>query len=516
MHKIILLPFLLLLIFSCSEEGKKEEKKNSNLNVPTDLYFQDNAISLISNQPNVISYGSIKMNQVLTKGIVNAEIGKSGVMKTTLEDLEKMGNYINMGVPIYYAIQYEDIEGSPLGMMPNILFFGKVKDSKKVISLLKEKNSSASISKSKNYTLIEDGPMAMGVSNDEFIVRIATGNSDGSSKAEMDEMMSDLNRNLKDVDVKANFDESKDITIAYNYEALINMAQKMDLYKNNSELEMNMLTMDLIKSTCMNLAFDKGEMKFIIKSQYTEEMNEFKFFDNDSKNVIEKLGTGEATGALAANINVEEVERFRNKYYPESISNQLNNSNIPMIEEFLPDELPMIEALMMKDGIKSFMDGQFAGALFVEGDKEPEASFNFYMGIGPNLKSMIKENAQLIAIMFDEFELENDHISGYSSSKHATAQGKALSTSKFEDFGNKPISMFIDLTKIPTEGLLSAMDRSLAEYEVLLELIELVTLEFDMNGGEICIKLKDKDNNALTVIMNKLTNIVPNLMKQMI
>ena len=128
---------------------------------------------------------------------------------------------------------------------------------------------------------------------------------------------------------------------------------------------------------------------------------------------------------------------------------------------------------------------------------------------------MIKENAQLIAIMFDEFELENDHISGYTS-KHATAQGKALSTSKFEDFGNKPISMFIDLTKIPTEGLLSAMDRSLAEYEVLLELIELVTLEFDMNGGEICIKLKDKDNNALTVIMNKLTNIVPNLMKQMI
>ena len=127
MHKIILLPFLLLLISSCSEEGKKEEKKNSNFNVPTDLSFQDNAISLISNQPNVISYGSIKMNQVLTKGIVNAEIGKSGVMKTTLEDLEKMGNYINMGVPIYYAIQYEDIEDSPLGMMPNILLFGKIR-----------------------------------------------------------------------------------------------------------------------------------------------------------------------------------------------------------------------------------------------------------------------------------------------------------------------------------------------------------------------------------------------------
>ena len=76
---------------------------------------------------------------------------------------------------------------------------------------------------------------------------------------------------------------------------------------------------------------EKGEMNLIIKSQYTDAMNEFNFFHSNTMELIEKLGSGEAAGALSANINVEEIERFRKKYYPESISNQLNNSGIPMI-----------------------------------------------------------------------------------------------------------------------------------------------------------------------------------------
>ena len=76
--------------------------------------------------------------------------------------------------------------------------------------------------------------------------------------------------------------------------------------------------------------------------------------------------------------------------------------------------------------------------------------------------------------------------------------------------------MFIDLSKIPTEGLLSGIDRSLRDYEVFLELIEIVSMEFEMNGGEISIKLKDKNKNALTVMMNELTDLLPKVWLQMI
>ena len=245
-------------------------------------------------------------------------------------------------------------------------------------------------------------------------------------------------------------------------------------------------------------------------------MNEFNFFHSNTKELIEKLGSGEAAGALSANINVEEIERFRKKYYPESISNQLNNSGIPMIEEFLPDELPMIEALVMKDGITSFMDGRFGGALFFDENQEPQASFNFFMGIGPNLKNMISEGAEMLGAFLHQFELDDQHIAGYSSPSYMPSKGQSIGTNKFAEFGEKPISMFIDLSKIPTEGLLSGIDRSLRDYEVFLELIEIVSMEFDMNGGEISIKLKDKNKNALTVMMNELTELLPKLMLQMI
>ena len=503
MQKIILLPFLILLIFSCSEEEeKKVEKKKSNFNVPTDLSFQNNAISLISSDSNIVSYGSIKMNQLLTKGIINSEMGKSSVMKITLKDLEKMGDYINMGVPLYYAISYEDVESSPMVMMPNILLFGKVKDSKNLISMLKDKNTDAILRKSKTYTLIEDGPMAMAVSNDEFIARIVTGGSQKSSQSEMDELMSSLHANKINSDVQANLDQSKDITIAYNQVGLMKVVKNMPMYENNSLMKNDLMALNMIQSSSMNLAFEKGEIKLSMNSLYSDKMEEFSFFNQNSKAVIEKLGQGNAAGALAVNINVEEIERFRKKYYPQSITNQLNSLNNPLISEMIPKELALIEAIVMKEGIRSFMDGQMGAALFIEKESNPEG--NFYMGIGPNLKKIIEESdiKEFLGLLYS-FNLNNWEISGYSSEKHAPIRGEGINAEKFKNFGEKPFSMYIDFTKIPTEGLLSAIDRSLKDYEVLLEMIDLVTLEFDMNGADFTIQLKDKSKNSLSQLADQ-------------
>ena len=134
MSKILLFPLLLLLAFSCSEEEKeKETKKKSNFDVPTDNSFQKNAVSLISSQENIVAYGSVKMNQLLTKGIVNSELGETAVIKSALKDMEKSAEYMDMAVPMYYAVQYEEVDESfPLLVMPNVIFFGKVKIQEKI------------------------------------------------------------------------------------------------------------------------------------------------------------------------------------------------------------------------------------------------------------------------------------------------------------------------------------------------------------------------------------------------
>lgn len=522
MSKILLFPLLLIFAFSCSEEEKKVTKKESKFNVPTDNSFQKNAVSLISSQKNIVAYGSVKMNQLLTKGIMSSELGETAVIKSALKDMEKLAEYIDMAVPMYYAVQSEKDENISLVVNMNFFLFGKVKNQDKIIKTIKERNPTAVESKSNTCTVIEDGPLVIAVSKNQFIGKVSgtgmiQGNSTGdyvaNSQEEMNQLMSNLNANNTNPDIQAHFDDSKDITMAFNYKELLTM---YEAYMPDYYPQTDIQTSEWINSSSMNLAFEKGEMNLIIKSQYTDAMNEFNFFHSNTMELIEKLGSGEAAGALSANINVEEIERFRKKYYPESISNQLNNSGIPMIEEFLPDELPMIEALVMKDGITSFMDGRLGGALFFDENQEPQASFNFFMGIGPNLKNMISEGAEMLGAFLHQFELDDEHIAGYSSPSYMPGKGQSIGTSKFAEFGEKPISMFIDLSKIPTEGLLSGIDRSLRDYEVLLELIEIVSMEFDMNGGEISIKLKDKNKNALTVMMNELTELLPKLMLQMI
>ena len=453
MQKIILIPFLFLLIFGCAEdEDKKEDKKKSCFNVATDLSFQKNAVSLISNEKNIVAYGSIKMNQLMMKGLYDSDLGKNPLIKSTIEDFEKMGEYINMAVPLYYAIKYDDSEDGEFTfeMMPDILIFGKVKNNDKFIDLIKDTKPYAKISKSKKYTLIEEDAIAMAIAKDMFIIRIATGNYPPSAKDGMNRLMTSLHSNNADTHILANFEQSKDITIAYPHEALLKLVEQLNPDQNISDIQM-----DMIRSTSMDLAFEKGEIKLNIHSEYSDEMKEYNFFGEDCKEVISKLGKGNPVGAIATNINVEEIERFRKKYYPQSITNQLNALDNPLIEDMIPEELAFIEALIMKDGIKSFIDGQMGAAFFID-NEVPEG--NFYMGIGANLKKKLDESEMIEFLgLLHSFDLNNTSISGYSSEKHALSPGERLDIKKFENFGKKPFSMYLDLTRIPTEGLLVAL-----------------------------------------------------------
>ena len=98
------------------------------------------------------------MNQLLTKGIVNSELGETAVIKSALKDMEKSAEYMDMAVPMYYAVQYEEVDESfPFRVMPNVIFFGKVKNQEKIIKTIKERNPTAVETKLKTCTVIEDG-----------------------------------------------------------------------------------------------------------------------------------------------------------------------------------------------------------------------------------------------------------------------------------------------------------------------------------------------------------------------
>jgi hypothetical protein len=513
MRKLSFLPILILLIASCGDEAPKKTEQKNWFDAETDYSFQSKAVNLISNEENIMAYGSIKMNQILKKGLFDSEMAKSSVVKLGIKELNTINEALDMNTPIYYALQKGD---SP--EESNVLLFGKVKDQNKMIENLEEQIPYANREESDNYSIFYDEEMIMGIGKEQFVIKISPmlQLDIRTPKDDIVKLMSSLNSETSNPSVASIFSESKDMTMAFDYKELMTMVQAASPtnYYNN----MNDMVLDLYDQVAMDLSFEEGAIKMLYHWNYKKGMDEFDFFKPESKDVVAQLGTGSPVMAFAANIDVENIEKFRKKYYPESISNQLESMELEeSIKEMIPDELAVIEALIMKEGIKSFIDGRFGAALFMnDGEELGTPDFNFMAGIGPNMADMIKEGIKefpemsMFVDMMNQFTLNDQILLGYSSEEYAPKGTNILKTEKFKNFGNKPISLFIDFSKIPKEGLLKGIDRSLADYEPLLDMVDAITMEFDMTEGNITIHTKDANKNALTYIMDRLSDMISN------
>jgi hypothetical protein len=508
MHKFSFIPFLILLIASCGDDTPEKTEKKSLIDAKTDYTFQSKAVNLISNEENIIAYGSIKMNQLLKKGLFDSKMAESSLVKEGEKDMTRIAEAINMNAPLYYAIQMGN-----KSQVPGVLLFGKVEDRKKMTDMLEEQTPYANREEADSYSIVYDDAMIAGIGKEQFVIQITP---NGNANKDMDRLMSSLNSKTSNPSVEAIFEQSKDITMAYDYKTLMKMVKEMDLAPSYKAMDNPIF--DLYDQFAMDLAFEEGAIKMTYKIKYSKEIEEFNFFRTDSKDIAAQLGTGEPVMAFATNIDVEKIEDFRKKYHPESISDQLKSIDLEGIEEMIPDELAVIEALIMKEGIKSFIDGRFGASLFMnEGEEIGIPDFNFMAGIGPNMADMIKEGIEelpemsMIVDMMNQFTLNDQMVLGYSSEEHAPRETSTLSTEKFKNFGNKPISGFIDFSKIPKEGLLKGIDRSLADYEPLLDMVDAITMEFDMNEGNITFHTKDANKNALTYIMDRISDMISNM-----
>ena len=510
MRKLSFLPILILVIASCGDEAPKKKETKNWFDAQTDYSFQSKAVNLISNEENIMTYGSFKMNQILKKGLFDSEMAKSSVVKMGKKELNKINESVNMNAPMYYALQMGDTPEEP-----NVLLFGKVKDQNKMIDMIEEQNPYANREEADNYSIFYNEGMIAGIGKEQFIIKI---NSSGqldmvTPREDIDRLMGSLDSETSNPSVESIFSESKDMTMAFDYKALMTMIKAETNYYSN----MNEKFLDLYDQVAIDLSFEEGAIKMLYHWTYKKGMEEFDFFKSDAKDIVAQLGNGNPVMAFAANIDVENIEKFRKKYYPESISSQLQSMEIEGLEQMIPDEFPVIEALIMKDGIKSFIDGRFGGALFMnDGEELGIPDYNFMAGIGPNMADLIKEGIDeipemsMFVNMMNQFTLNNEILLGYSSEKFAPNGSSILKTEKFKNFGNKPISLFVDFSKIPKDGLLKGIDRSLVDYEELLDIVEAITMEFDMTEGNITIHTKDANKNALTYIMDRLSDMISN------
>ena len=223
-------------------------------------------------------------------------------------------------------------------------------------------------------------------------------------------------------------------------------------------------------------------------------MKKWNLFGTSSKEILPKLGNGSPIAGYLANVNVDEIQKLWNEFYPDGIVNAIMNMNLgPEIEDQIPPELAVMEATLRKDGLQSFFGGEIGMMLYNLPSKTVEPEMSFFMSIGSNLKALIDENGIPEKGNDLNVDIQDSHIS-LSSKDHAPdGKGPELS-SKFSNFGKAPISAFIDLAKIPTNDL----PREISEFRSIIEMIDYIDMEFDMSGGHVTLHFKDKSKNALT------------------
>jgi len=504
MYKYIVLISLTFVFTSCGEDNKKKKKETTiGKPVNTDLSMQDKAISFISNQEGAVMYGSIKLNQLLNKAyydsdLSNSELLGSAVAEDAIEEIERIKSYVNTGVPLYYVVSSRNIDDMEL------IVFGGINDSKAIIKEIKSNKQSLAIEDYKDFTLLHESEVAMALTKDQFILTLSN-----QQERNLERKFKDYFKSFSgkaDPTIKTVFNKSKDVTIAYDYGKIIDFYEKVipSLIGENMEY---LSAVDWIKDidiiTSINLAFEKGAIS-IATDVYSEEMKKWNLFGKSSKEILPKLGPGSPFAGFLANINVDEIQKLWNDYYPDGIVNAIMDMNLgPEIEDQIPPELAAMEATLMKDGLQSFFGGEIGMMFYNIPSKASEIipEMSIFMSIGSNLKALIDENG-----IPDKGELNIDiqdsHISVSSKNHAPDGKGPELS-SKFSNFGKAPISGFVDLNQIPTNDL----PKELNEFRSLIEMLDFIEMNMDMSGGYVTLHFKDKSKNALTQIADAVMEL---------
>lgn len=513
--KKYLVPFcLIFLLFSCGGDDSKNKKdKKSAVKIgKADLSMQSDAVSFISNQDNVIAYGSIKMNQILDKGYYSSKIASSDVLnsavaKEAISEIERIKSYVNMDIPMYYAVK-----GSDNIADFEFLIFGGINDRDALIDELKALPVEPFISNQKQYKLIEIPNASMAMTKDRFVLSLSPEDAK-LNRRNIDRYFS-LFKGKKNKKVDQVFARSKDATFAYDYGKLMDVVFNYLRTEGVEGMDPNIFrTMERLKemdlTASMDIAFESGSISTQMNI-YSSNMTEWeKLMGPNSKGIISKLGQGTPFAGFVANLNVEEYQKMFYEWYPEGIVNYLASLNL---DEEIPYELLEMENTLREDGFKSFIGGEFGMMLYnIPNDIDNEIpEMSFYANIGENLKQLIDENP--LPEMEEnnmQIDVQNDRINIYSKNHAPNGSGPKMK-SKLSHLGSKPVTGFIDLSQIPTNDL----PRDLRDIRPIIEMLDFVDMEMDMTGGHLTLHFKDKSKNALTQIVDTVMEISMNLMTE--
>ncbi len=478
---------IVCLLFSCTNEEKSQPK------TPSKEIWQKEAIAFLSHEKNLLSFGTVDLNQILIKAIYDSKLSESGLVPTDM--IKDYSKVIYTELPIYFAVRskLENISTS------EVIVICKIKSASAAIETMKKDFQIGEVIEENNVKFLFTSDIKIGLTESEMILFMSDNIDNKQAQMVIENTINGLKSRKTNSEIAQTITAKDDITFAINMEDI----HKSLITAMNTEASENNA---LVKGTiAMHLSFKKGKIVLTNKNYLPKQVLGLNIFAKDSKAMLKKLGAGSPITAITLAMDIQVLEKLQKQYLPKSISNAIQNSELDAnIKNLIPRELSVIEAFIQKDGFKNYIDGNLAFGEYLVDEKNTE--YSAYLGIGPDLKEILKNEFNPIKGFFHSLEIDATRMELYTSELNGPQSNTSALNLKpeFKDLGAKPISAFLDIQSHPNKEVL--WNNKVPKR--IIDLFKHITLNADLKGGELILTMKDEQSNALTQIASLIPSLI--------
>jgi hypothetical protein len=482
----IFISFILVVLFLSSCSNEEETTKN---NISSADWVQKGT-KFCSNSNDIIAFGAINLEQLLSKGIYKSELGQSGLLPISMIDDYKKVLFTEL--PFYYTV-YAKPE---LTKLPRITILARHKNRERLIKTLKKDLSINKRSTAGALEILFFDRFTIGIGPSNLVLMIHDRLSEKEIIDSIEKSFEALESKPENQKTREILEESKDLSLAVNIGNIQDMAMQTFLKTDTSSQIFD-------SKIAIHLSFKDGKIELENKNYLSDEILAWGILEENSKVMLSKLGAGTPAAAFLANINVSALEGLKEKYLENGIANTLQDSGLDKsLLDLIPNELAVIEALLAKDGIQSYTDGKLALAAYSSDKIHTE--YSAFLGIGANLAPLLKTELEPLTGLFGEVTLTDSSLAIYTSSNNgAQDQSSLLRLSPdLNELGSAPLSGFVDFDLMPLEESL------IKESKPIVALLSKGILNVNTTGSSIIVTMHDTKTNALTQICNTIPGII--------
>ena len=492
-NRLIYFAFISIFLISCAD------KKKSNV--------QQYVAAFLAEDDKAVGYGYFSLGQLIEKSdLLNFPV----VGRIVSQEMGLFNESIGTDVPLYYTVEGPlDRNGTP----NRSYLFMQVKNQDSLKAMFAKMGYFFEEEKGISYS----GDMNMGLGyRDDLAIIVSAGFDDDIKSMVYDafERVKGKASNNKINDILA---KETDILFASHLENLYGTS--------NTELEqLPIQKQETIKKLAKHshfvttLDFNDGEIVFQTFSEVNDDLKEALFLnDNVEGNAAKKLGPGSPFIAYSMELDIPKMERLMSEFYPEATKQMYKSMG----------STGMILKAVGGEGLNKLINGKMGVAVTsVPKDIQFEGipSFNMYAGIGKSGSAIVDllmdlaESGEIEKVEkgYYKYDIAEIRITSEEISLRATASDDESSDEKnqalkfpkgAENFGKKPISLFIDFKKLHDADI--NMDE---EARAILELFDYAYMEADNSCSSLTIKMKDMNKNVIQQVLERMRGEIEMMM----